>query len=286
MLAGDIPDFIYCPSNNASGLAQRLIKDQALTDLTDLFEDGLKDRILDGFLETSLSQSYGDGKIYLAPLYYTAWSGGDYWKDEAVVTGVRRFVDQGGGFIGVGEPTACQFQGNYFQLSDVLGVERENGFSLSMDKYNELSPDASRHFILQDLKGDMDFGEGKSRIYAVGDDYEILNQDGEYSRMVVNQYGKGKSVYFAGLPYSPQNCRILQRAIYYAAGREEELYRYYVTDVDTEIAAYPESQCLAVINNAWESRNTDVYVDGKRYCQLVLEAGEMRLIAWREEKRE
>lgn len=72
MLAGDVPDFIYCPSNNVSGLAQRLIKDQALTDLTDLFEDGLKDRILDGFLETSLSQPYGDGKIYLAPLYYTA----------------------------------------------------------------------------------------------------------------------------------------------------------------------------------------------------------------------
>ena len=73
MLAGDVPDFIYCPSSNPSGLAQRLIKDQALADLTDVFETAeLKGKILDGFLDTSLSQPYGDGKVYLAPLYYTA----------------------------------------------------------------------------------------------------------------------------------------------------------------------------------------------------------------------
>ncbi len=72
MLAGEVPDFIYCPSNNVSGLAQRLIKDNALADLTDIFEGELKGKILDGFLDTSLSQPYGDGKVYLAPLYYTA----------------------------------------------------------------------------------------------------------------------------------------------------------------------------------------------------------------------
>lgn len=73
MLAGDVPDFIYCPSANPSGLAQRLIKDQALADLSDVFESPeLKGKILEGFLDTSLSQPYGDGKVYLAPLYYTA----------------------------------------------------------------------------------------------------------------------------------------------------------------------------------------------------------------------
>lgn len=72
MLSGDVPDFIYCPSSNPSGLAQRLIKDQALADLSDVFEGELKGKILDGFLDTSLSQPYGDGKVYLAPLYYTA----------------------------------------------------------------------------------------------------------------------------------------------------------------------------------------------------------------------
>ena len=65
---------------------------------------------------------------------------------------------------------------------------------------------------MEDIKGEIDFGEGKNRIYAQGANYEILDMDGEYSRLIVNSYGKGRSVYFTGLPYSPQNCRILLRA--------------------------------------------------------------------------
>ena len=38
----------------------------------------------------------------------TAWSGGDEWLDEQIVTAVRRFVWEGGGFVGVGEPSAVQ----------------------------------------------------------------------------------------------------------------------------------------------------------------------------------
>lgn len=36
---------------------------------------------------------------------YTSFSGGIEF-DEAIITALRRYVDQGGGFIGVGEPTA------------------------------------------------------------------------------------------------------------------------------------------------------------------------------------
>lgn len=31
----------------------------------------------------------------------------------------------GGGFIGIGEPTAYQHEGHYFQLANVLGVDKE-----------------------------------------------------------------------------------------------------------------------------------------------------------------
>lgn len=204
---------------------------------------------------------------------YTAWSGGENWKDEKVQTNIRRFVDNGGGFIGVGEPTACQFEGRYFQLSDVLGVDREMGFSLSTDKYNTMD---SSHFILEDIEGEVDFGESKSRIYAQGDHYQILNMDGEYSRLVVNEYGKGRSVYFTGLPYSPQNCRILLRAIYYAAHMEDEMKKYYVTNVDTEAAAYEKTKKIVVINNSREPKHTDLYVNGELKHELDMEPMEMR----------
>ena len=82
---------------------------------------------------------------------YTAFSGAENWKDEKVITAIREFVDNGGGFIGVGEPSAYQFEGRYFQLSDVLGVDKETDFSLSTDKYNELN---AEHFILEDIEGE------------------------------------------------------------------------------------------------------------------------------------
>lgn len=205
----------------------------------------------------------------------TSWSGAENWLDEQVVTTLRRFVDEGGGFIGVGEPTACQHQGRFFQLSDVLGVDRELGFSMSTDKYNTLNSD---HFILEDIEGEIDFGEGKSRIYAQGDSYQILNMDQKYSRLVVNEYGRGRSVYFTGLPYSPQNCRILLRAIYYAAHQEEEMKRYYVSDVDTEVAAFEEVGKAAVINNSKEPKKTDLYIMGERKYSLDMEPMEMRWV--------
>ncbi|MBD5449213.1 MAG: 1,3-beta-galactosyl-N-acetylhexosamine phosphorylase [Lachnospiraceae bacterium] len=205
----------------------------------------------------------------------TSWSGAQSWLDEEVVCAIREFVDNGGGFIGVGEPSACQYQGRFFQLSDVLGVDRELGFSLSTDKYNELN---SNHFILEDIEEEIDFGEGKSRIYAQGEHYQILNMDGQYSRLVVNEYGKGRSVYFAGLPYSPQNCRILLRAIYYAAHREDEMKKFYVSHVDTELAVFEERKKIVVINNSKMMRQTDLYIEGELKYHLELEPMEMRWV--------
>ena len=126
--------------------------------------------------------------------------------------------------------------------------------------------------------GKIDFGEGTSRIYAQGKHYQILAQDGEYSQLVVNEYGKGHSVYFAGLPYSPQNCRILLRAIYYAAGMPEEMKHYYVTNVDTEVTVFPETKRIAVINNADAEEKTDLYIKGHLIDSLTLAPREMRWV--------
>ena len=210
---------------------------------------------------------------------YTSWSGAENWKDEAVGCAIRRFVDNGGGFIGVGEPSACQYQGRFFQLSDVLGVDRELGFSMSTDKYNQMD---SKHFILEDTPGEIDFGEGKSRIYAQGSNYQILNMDGKYSRLVTNEYGKGRSVYFTGLPYSPQNCRILLRAIYYAAHQEAEMKKFYVTNMDTEIAVFENTGKIAVINNSREPRKTDLYIQGEFRQSLDMAPMEMQWVDYKE----
>lgn len=41
----------------------------------------------------------------------TAQTGGENWIDETVITAVREFVYNGGGFIGVGEPGCTSVAG-------------------------------------------------------------------------------------------------------------------------------------------------------------------------------
>ncbi len=80
------------------------------------------------------------------------------WKDEKVVW-PRRFVDEGGGVIGVVSRVHASLRA-YFQLSDVLGVDRELGFSMSTASTIHLAG----NIYLEDIPGEDCFGEGKSRI--------------------------------------------------------------------------------------------------------------------------
>ena len=57
----------------------------------------------------------------------TAHTGGYEWEDPQIVEAIQKFVYNGGGFIGVGEPTGHQHQGRYIQLGNVIGVEKETG---------------------------------------------------------------------------------------------------------------------------------------------------------------
>ena len=140
---------------------------------------------------------------------YTAYSGGENWKDEQILTAVKKFVWRGGGFIGVGEPAAYQWEGRFFQLSGVMGVEEETGFTLNVDKYNW---DEHAHFITEDCEGEIDFGEGKKNIFAL-EDTVVLRQIDQGVQLAVHEFGQGRSVYISGLPYSFENSRLLYRSI-------------------------------------------------------------------------
>lgn len=199
----------------------------------------------------------------------TAFSGGAYWQDAKLVTLLRSWVAEGHGFIGIGEPTAACKGGKYFQLSDVLGVDMEKGYTLSEDKYN-ITPQA--HFITEDVRGVVDYGEGKKNIYAkdtaqvldieISDRFKRNVNVGEV-KMVANSYGDGRGVYIAGLPYSDQNARILLRAMFWSAHKEKEMKRAYTEDIGTTCTYYPESNTYALTNNTDVERKTVFYdIDG------------------------
>ena len=202
----------------------------------------------------------------------TAHTGGYEWADPAIAAAVRKFVYNGGGFIGVGEPTGHQHQGRYLQLASVLGVEKETGFTLGYDKYNwEQHPG---HFILEDVKEEVDFGEGKKNIYALPGTRILVQKDKEV-QMAVNGFGKGRSVYISGLPYSFENSRVLYRAILWSASAEEQLHKWFSSNYNVEIHAFVANGKYCVVNNTYEPQDTTVYTDTGSF-DLHLEANEIR----------
>ena len=202
----------------------------------------------------------------------TAHTGGIEWEDAAVSAAIRKFVHNGGGFIGVGEPSGHQYQGHYFQLANVLGVEKETGFTLNYDKYNwEQNPE---HFILADVAGEVDFGEGKKSIYAY-EGTDILVQKDKEVQMAANAFGNGRSVYISGLPYSFENSRVLYRAILWAAHGEESLNKWFSTNYNVEVHAFVANGKYCVVNNTYVPQNTVVYTDSGSF-ELHLGANEIR----------
>ena len=78
MQAGDYPDVIHLATGREKALTETFIKDQNIVDITDVLsmtvpgeEKKVSDKIAGGFTETSLTNPYGDGKTYLAPMFYS-----------------------------------------------------------------------------------------------------------------------------------------------------------------------------------------------------------------------
>lgn len=202
---------------------------------------------------------------------YTAPSGGDYWLNPVVSCAVKEFVAEGGGFIGVGEPTACQHEGRYFTLASVLGVDKEVGFSLSTDKYNW---DTHDHFIIEDSNGEIQFGEGMKNIYALPG-ASVIKTSGQDVQMAVHQFGKGRSVYISGIPYSFENSRLIYRSIFWAAGKEKDLKKWYSDNFNAEVNYYPATGKYCVVNNTYEQQETVIYDGNGNGSKMSLKANDI-----------
>jgi N-acetylglucosamine transport system substrate-binding protein len=78
MQGGDYPDVIHLATGREAGLTEQFIKGNMITDITDVLsmkvpgeEVKVSEKIAGGFTETSLTNPYGDGKTYLAPMFYS-----------------------------------------------------------------------------------------------------------------------------------------------------------------------------------------------------------------------
>ena len=78
MQGGEYPDVIHLATGREAALTEQFIKGNMIADITDVLsmtvpgEDVLvSDKIAGGFTDTALTNPYGDGKTYLAPMFYS-----------------------------------------------------------------------------------------------------------------------------------------------------------------------------------------------------------------------
>ena len=138
MQGGDYPDVVHLATGRKAGLTEQFINDQLLTDLTDVLsmtipgeDTTVGDKIIEGFTDSSATNPYGDGKTYLAPMFYspcglfynaglfeekgwevpTTWD--EMWElgDVALEEGIYLFT----------YPTAGYFDAFLYALMNVVG---------------------------------------------------------------------------------------------------------------------------------------------------------------------
>lgn len=199
-----------------------------------------------------------------------SWSGGWNWKNPRVIEIISEWIYNGGGFIAIGEATAQKFEGNYFQLSNILGVEREIGLTVAFDKYPYEKP-AETHFILKDTGSEINLGKDIENVYALDESTTVIADSEKAVKAAIKPFGKGRTVYFSGHKYSPENIRLVHRAIFWAANRENDFSNWTCSNINTECAYYPDSKKLVVINISAEGQETKVYGENGRAFDVTVE---------------
>ncbi len=181
----------------------------------------------------------------------SAWSGGDAWRDDALVTELTRWVYEGGCFLGVNEPSAVEGYDTFFRMAHVLGIDEDTGARVCHGRWT---------FEAGDPEGLLPEGarvEAKENRYLTDGKAAVLAARGESPLVTVNAFGKGKGIYLSSFCVSLPNTRMLYQLIRYAGG--EGLSGEYMTDnLYTECAYYPESRKLVVINNSDAEQTTSV----------------------------
>jgi 1,3-beta-galactosyl-N-acetylhexosamine phosphorylase len=206
----------------------------------------------------------------------TAWSGHHLWASPKVQEDIRKFVANGGGFIGVFEPSAFENQGSFFQLGDVLGVQREVGFTLNNRAKLKLDTTPS-HFITHDRTTPFVPETFTEEVYPLNPQLSVLAQKGKHVLAAAGSFHKGRSVYFAGYDFTDENVRMFERAVYWAAGKEDVVKNDFSTCPHTGMAYYPETGRYIVFNNTGQDQTTTVFIQGRQVqTDLKLRAYESR----------
>ncbi len=163
--AQDVPDLIYLGVGRPDMMTETLVKEKAVMDLTDLLamkvpgEDvTVGEKIIPGFTDTLTTNPYGDGKTFLAPIFYSPtglffndsnFGEGKYDMpktfDEMFALGAKAKADNTALFT---YPTTGYFDGFFFALATEVGGPEFFNKAMNFDVETWKSEDMKKVFNL------------------------------------------------------------------------------------------------------------------------------------------
>ncbi len=180
-----------------------------------------------------------------------AWSGGDNWADDRVISLIFRWAGEGGIFIGVNEPAALYGYKNFLRLAPVLGIDIDKGAKACHGRWQ---------FDVENIDGLIPEGagvRGKKFVFITDGKCKVLAKDGDLPTISIHDFGKGKGIYLSSFQVTNENTRLLLNLMLYAKGDLGKAL--YLTDTaDTECAYYPNAKRLVVMNETDRDTETSI----------------------------
>ncbi|URN96135.1 MAG: carbohydrate ABC transporter substrate-binding protein [Candidatus Pristimantibacillus lignocellulolyticus] len=163
MKSGDFPDVILISVGQPKGMTETFVKDNNVLDLTDVLSMTVpgesvtvKDKIIPGFTDTSITNPYGDGKTHLMPMFYSptglffnaglfeqkGWTVPTTWDemwalgDKAKAEGIALFA----------YPTTGYFDSLFYALLNEVGGPEFFGKAMSYTEGVWQTPEATQAF--------------------------------------------------------------------------------------------------------------------------------------------
>ena len=184
----------------------------------------------------------------------SAWSGGDYWKEAGVIEALTAFVHNGGGLLGVNDPSAVWANGSFFQLAPVFGIDKDLGTKKCIGKY--VNPVTEGTFAMEDTPNIGESMVENPGVYCKSANVSVLAANGKTPLITLNQFGAGKAMYLSSFRVSKESTRFLMRALLTLLGKEDKVRDYICDNLYTECAYYEEIDKLVVINNSGDTQKT------------------------------
>ncbi len=165
MKAGDYPDVVHLATGRKLALTETMIKENGLTDLTDVLNmqvpgetEKVSDKLVPGCTATKVTDPYSDGKMYLAPMFYSpcglfydaglfkakGWEVPKTWVemwvlgDKAKADGISLFT----------YPTTGYFDAFFYALLDEIGGTQFFNNAMSYKEGIWKTPQATQAFQL------------------------------------------------------------------------------------------------------------------------------------------